>query len=231
MRPEPGAVLFDLDDTLYPRRRFLLSGFAAVAQHLDRHWGVDARQAFLVLVDGLRTSPGTELQSLVGRYALPPWLVPQMVDLIRGHVPRLRLPRCTARTLARLRDDWRLGIVTNGPPAIQARKVRALGLEALVDIVIYAQAVGRGVGKPDAEPFLEAARRLGVEPWQVVFVGDDPVADIAGAHRAGMRTIHVRPRRPGGRHAEAAADAAVDSMDAVPRLARQLVDERRTHVV
>ena len=35
MRPEPGAVIFDLDDTLYPFRRFRLSGFAAAADALE----------------------------------------------------------------------------------------------------------------------------------------------------------------------------------------------------
>ena len=34
MLPDRRAVVFDLDDTLYPYRRFVLSGFAAVAAHL-----------------------------------------------------------------------------------------------------------------------------------------------------------------------------------------------------
>jgi len=231
VQPEPCAVVFDLDDTLYPRRRFVLSGFVAVAAHVDRVWGVDRRLAFAVLSRACRTAPGCELQVLTDRFGLPAWLVPQLVEVIRAHEPRLRLPRASLHTLAALRDAWRLGIVTNGPPDIQARKVRALGLEPLVDAVVYAHAVGQGLGKPDRVPFMEAARRLRVRPARVVFVGDDPVADITGARAAGMRAVHLR-RRPSQRHegVDVGADVAIDAIEEVPAAAMELLDGRRAYV-
>jgi putative hydrolase of the HAD superfamily len=231
MRHEPCAVMFDLDDTLYPRQRFLLSGFGAVARYLDRHWGIEPRRAFSTLAGAFRTARGRELQVVVRRFDLPPWLVPQLVDVIREHEPRLRLPRASARVLEQLREEWRIGIVTNGPPEIQGRKVEALGLAPLVDTVVYAHATGRGLGKPDRAPFVEAARRLGVCLTRAVFVGDDPVNDIAGAQRVGMHAIRIV--RPGLQAWEAAgtADAVVESMDEVPAAAIGLVDLRRAYVV
>lgn len=231
MRREAAAVLFDLDDTLYPRQRFLLSGFLAVARHVERHWGIDAREAFAVLAGAFRTARGRELQALAVHVELPSWLVPQLVDVIREHEPRLRLPRRSARVLEILREGWRVGIVTNGPPDIQARKVDALGLAPMVDLVVYAQATGRGTGKPDRAVFVEAARRLGVCPTRAVFVGDDPVADIAGAHRVGMHTIRVLHPGAKVREADVAADAVVESIDEVPSAAMELLDGRRAYVV
>ena len=38
------AVIFDLDDTLYPHVQHVHSGFAAVATYVDRHFGVPARR-------------------------------------------------------------------------------------------------------------------------------------------------------------------------------------------
>lgn len=231
MRREAAAVLFDLDDTLYPRQRFLLSGFAAVARHVARHWGIGAHEAFAVMARAFPTARGRELQALAARFDLPASLVPHLVDVIREHEPRLRLPRPSARVLEALREGWRVGIVTNGPPDIQARKVDALGLAPLVDVVVYAQATGRGAGKPEPAPFLEAARRLGVCPTRSVFVGDDPVADIGGARRVGMHTIRVL--RPGANRweTEVAADAVVWSVDEVPSAAMELLDGRRAYVV
>lgn len=225
------AVLFDLDDTLYPRQRFVLSGFAAVARFVEHHWHVSARTAFAVLTRAFRTERGRELQALAGCCGMPAALVPQMVDVIREHEPRLRLPRASVRALDALREGWRLGVVTNGPPDIQARKVDALGLMPRVDVVVYAHATGTGAGKPDRAAFLEAARRLGVPPTRAVFVGDDPVADIAGARHVGMPTIRVV--RPGAQVWEAAvgADAVIESMDEVPETAAGLIDGRRAHVV
>ena len=231
MRPEPCAVLFDLDDTLYPHRRFVLSGFAAVAAHVERFWGVGAAEAFAVLTRAYRSVRGRELQALARRFDLPAWLVPQLVEVIRAHEPRLRLPRPSVRALETLREGWRIGVVTNGPPDIQARKVTALGLQPLVDTVVYAHATGRGLGKPDRAPFVDAARRLGVRVAQAVFVGDDPVADIGGARQAGMFAVRLQR---GGRQmweAACAADAVIESLDEVPSVAMALIDGRRAYVV
>ena len=49
-----------------------------------------------------------------------------------------------------------------------------------------------GLRKPDPAIFLRAADWLHVEPSQCLFVGDNPVVDILGAHAAGMRTAWFR---------------------------------------
>jgi len=49
-----------------------------------------------------------------------------------------------------------------------------------------------GVGKPDPRIFIEACRRLGCEPADVLHVGDDPVLDVEGARTAGMQTAWMR---------------------------------------
>jgi putative hydrolase of the HAD superfamily len=123
-------------------------------------------------------------------------------------------------------------VVTNGVPAVQARKVAALGLGPLVDTVVYAHGTGTGLGKPDAAPFLEAARRLGVPAPRTVFIGDDPVADIGGAGAVGMRTIQVRADGHESRGPAPAADAVVRSIGEVPSVAGGLLDACwRTYVV
>jgi putative hydrolase of the HAD superfamily len=45
-----------------------------------------------------------------------------------------------------------------------------------------------GAAKPDAGIFHAACARLGVEPRNVLHVGDHPEMDVAGAHRAGLRS-------------------------------------------
>lgn len=223
------AVLFDLDDTLYPLEHFRMSGFRAVAAAVAARGLAPAADALAILRVAASTAPGRELQALAGRLGLDGNDVPRLLEIIRTHVPDLRLPTCSAAVLQSLRPGWRLGIVTNGRPDIQARKVRALGLDALVDTVVFATACGTGVGKPDAAPFQAACRRLGVTPAQAVFVGDDPDCDIAGAHGAGMQTIWLPSRTP-GRAAELAG-AIVASLADVPAAAHRLMTpEWRAHV-
>lgn len=223
MRRSQRAVVFDLDDTLYPRRRFVLSGFAAVARHLDRQHRSGAANVYRVLVEAYRRGDrGRELQTCLAYFDLPEILVPGLVAIMRTHCPALRLPASSRATLRTLRASWRIGVVTNGRPSTQVNKVRALGLQPLVDDVVYATLHGTGRGKPDAGPFLAALSRLGVEPDRAVFVGDDETCDVGGAAAVGLRTIRVDAHR-GVIGSPSAADVTVHSVAEVPGVVDTLV--------
>jgi putative hydrolase of the HAD superfamily len=92
----------------------------------------------------------------------------------------------------------------------------------MVDHVIYAEAVTRG-GKPDPAAFQEALNRLDLPADRCVAVGDDPIADIAGARAAHLRTIRVaRPDvvvQPGGE-----ADLVINGIDDLPKVAGGLLE-------
>jgi putative hydrolase of the HAD superfamily len=224
------AVLFDLDDTLYPHRRFLVSGFAAVASYVSAQYGVESAHAFRTLVRAYRDGArGHELDRLVDVTGLPVD-VSTLVRVMRAQCPSLRLRRAVGQTLRLLRDSYALAIVTNGIPMIQRRKVAALGLEPFVDAVVYATEHGSGAGKPEREPFVEALRRLGVDASRAVFVGDDERADIDGAAACGIGTIQiVQWRRDAQMHSGARADGVVRHIAEVPAMAEIVLSGKRAH--
>lgn len=227
MQPDARAIVFDLDDTLYPLERFVRSGFAAVAAELQRGHGIDAKKAFRVLTSATRGGArGRELQVCAEHFRLPDAIVGDLVDVIRLHRPSIRLPRVSVDAIEQLRGRWRIGVLTNGLPDLQARKVDALGLRFLVDAVVYANALGDGRGKPAPEPFHEVARTLGVMPARTVFVGDDVRCDVFGAACAGMRTIHLKGSHDMSPRVDACyADATAATIADVPALAEALVAE------
>jgi putative hydrolase of the HAD superfamily len=226
MPSDSRAVLFDLDNTLYPAGRFIASGFAAVARHLEQAYGIEASVVQQTLAAASASACGRELQCSVRQLDLPASIVPQLVSIIRQHEPCLQLPRMSTAVLTVLRPKWKLAVVTNGAPEIQARKIAALGLAPLVDAVVYANEHGSGAGKPDRQPFLEALHRLNVTPPHAVFVGDDDYCDVFGAARVGMRTILAAAwnQRPTGRPVR--ADAVVVRLRDVPGVAEYLIDSR-----
>jgi putative hydrolase of the HAD superfamily len=217
------GVIFDLDDTLYPRRRFLQSGFAAVARHLAVDEGLPLDRVYTALWRAHQQRPGLEFQALCAEFGLPDAVIPSLVQIVRGHTPSLWLGYGAADTLTRLRaHGWRLGIVTNGAPRVQARKVRALGLAALVDHIVYAETVAPG-GKPGSATFVEALWCLEVAASNAVCVGDDLVCDIHGARRAGLHTIRLaKPGQPDDLDDD--ADFVVDALAEVPAAALALVE-------
>src|SRR5581483_579891 len=174
---ESRAIVFDLDDTLYPYRAFVRSGFAAAAAHIAEATGVPARRVYRALCRASAAARGRELQRVCERYGIAEATIPRLVHLMKWHTPAIRLPRETRQVLLRLQAAWRIGILTNGEPAIQRRKLAALGLPPLVDAAVCAAECGTGRGKPDGEAFAAVVDRLGVAPERSVFVGDDPEAD------------------------------------------------------
>jgi ribonucleotide monophosphatase NagD (HAD superfamily) len=64
-----------------------------------------------------------------------------------------------------------------------------------VMVAALERAVGRGpdviVGKPSVTLLLEAAASLGQPASACLYVGDNPEADVAGAHAAGMDAMLV----------------------------------------
>jgi putative hydrolase of the HAD superfamily len=48
-----------------------------------------------------------------------------------------------------------------------------------------------GCAKPDPRIFAHLADMAGVEPRQVLHIGDDPLADVVGATRAGMQAVWI----------------------------------------
>ena len=110
------AAIFDLDDTLYEREQFVLSGFAAVADELERRFGLPAPWILATLKRArVRGHAGRELQALCADHGLPESLVPELVEVIRHHEPALTLGSVAAAVIAQLRaDGWRVAILTNG---------------------------------------------------------------------------------------------------------------------
>jgi putative hydrolase of the HAD superfamily len=214
-KPRRGLII-DLDDTLYPRERFVRSGLAAVARHVSDRFGVAAEDAFAVLTRAsARGHAGNEMQVLCERFGLSN-VVGTLVDVFRSHTPTIFLPAEAEQTLRALRaQGWALAILTNGLPSVQFRKVAALGLTALVDEVIYAEEHAAG-GKPALAPFGAVLRALDLDPSECVCVGDDPARDVRGARALGIATIRVaRAAMPVPvRLKPDSTNAGVDSTDA-----------------
>ncbi len=216
------AAIFDLDDTLYPYEAFVQSGFQAVSRYVASV--SDARASDVIdILQKVRqgAARGREFQVLCRAYGMALSVVPTLVDVFRSHVPAVELAAGAATTLQTLRaGGWRLAVLTNGEVAVQQRKVRALGVESLVDYVLYAEdhAVG---GKPAPAVFEAAVARLRVVPARALMVGNDLDADVRGAARAGLHTIHLLASPQGPTHAE--AGVRVSSLSEVPPLAESLI--------
>jgi FMN hydrolase / 5-amino-6-(5-phospho-D-ribitylamino)uracil phosphatase len=84
--------------------------------------------------------------------------------------------------LERLRSRYRLFAVSNGNADLHR-----CGLADLFEGHVTAS--GAGAAKPDARIFAHLLQLAKVEPIEVLHIGDDPLADVIGAMRAGMQAV------------------------------------------
>ncbi|UCE82065.1 MAG: HAD family hydrolase [Deltaproteobacteria bacterium] len=94
----------------------------------------------------------------------------------------------TKEMLSTLRGRYRLGLLSNftHPPAAK-NIISQLGLAPFFEVVLISGDLG--YRKPHPLVFQELIKQLGVREDQILYVGDDPEADVAGAMQAGLQPV------------------------------------------
>ena len=94
----------------------------------------------------------------------------------------------------------KLGIVTNASQPMAMRDAELVE-HGLIDYFPHCRlsAADSGYLKPHKRMFETALERIGTAADETVFIGDNPIADIAGAHAVGMQAV----RRLTSRHRSA----------------------------
>ncbi len=82
-----------------------------------------------------------------------------------------------------------IGLVSNSPLAFVRRSLEIVGLHDRFDVVLSAHEVA--APKPSPDPYLEACRRLGIEPRLSVVALEDSPTGVAAARAAGLTVIGV----------------------------------------
>lgn len=91
--------------------------------------------------------------------------------------------------LSKIKERYKLVIVSNGSGAIQRAKIKASGIENYFDKIIISGE--EGSQKPRERIFKTALKAVNCASDEVLFVGNDPLCDIVGAKNLGMMTCWV----------------------------------------
>ena len=192
----PQALLIDLDDTLFPERAYVESGFQAVARFLEEtrdlpaDYSLPSMLAFLEL-----EGRGAIFDRIIERFEIrnSDGLVSECVEVYRAHQPSIVAYDGVEEALGALKNSYDLALVTNGHPMMQKQKLEALSLEPFFQMVVYCDEVG--APKPSVKGLEVALDALCVAAKDCVFVGDNPDTDGTAAQAAGVPFLRVRSER------------------------------------
>jgi putative hydrolase of the HAD superfamily len=175
-----------------------------VRQHLEQssepYAEVSVYEIFRTLLSGWNVANFSELLTIT-------------VQLYRAlSIRRFQLFEDTIPTLQRLRQQYRLALVTDAQRVFFEAEIRITGLAPFFEVMIVSS--DYGFHKPDPRIFQLALKELGVEPGQALYVGDSWQRDMVGAQSAGIRTILLNRKNHtyhfGG---QPGPDAIVGSLD------------------
>jgi len=198
------AVLFDLDDTLYPYPPCNAAGKeAAWREARNRGYDLDrdvfeelyqrgrnavkreiagtaaAHERFLYFKQALQSRTGTNQSTDALALGEAYWST---------YLDEMQLFEGVSETLSALQGAGvDIGLVTNLTTRIQLQKIERLGLESVIDVLVTSEETGRE--KPSASMFTMALARLDRRPSETLMVGNSVVSDIEGGNGVGLTTV------------------------------------------
>lgn len=193
------ALLFDLDDTLWPIMPVIKNAELVLWDWLLVHapattsrFSIDSLRARRMAL--LPTNPRYQFDVWSLRHRILSEALaecgedPTMADramVVFSEARNLVTPfDDVLPSLQRLRDKFTLGTISNGFADLDA-----IGLASHFTVSVAAHRIG--IGKPDPAIFLRACEQLQIAPADAIYVGDDLQLDIEGAQNAGLRAIWI----------------------------------------
>jgi HAD superfamily hydrolase (TIGR01509 family) len=135
-------------------------------------------------------------------------VVRRMLDAYRDHLPLIDGAQEAVRRLA---GRYRLAVASSSNRPLIDRVLEGAGLTQSFEATVSSEEVAQG--KPAPDVYLEAARRLGVEPRRCAAI-EDSHGGIRSAKAAGMRVIAIpNPSYPPDDESLAQADVVLGSLD------------------
>ena len=181
-------IVFDLDDTLYKEVDFVMSGYKAVSQFVEKEYKFT--DCMNVLTTAFR-SGANPFDALAEAIAPKKIDIPTLLNIYRTHKPELTLNRATQITLDYLQgEDAILCIITDGRSVTQRNKISALGLDKYFsgdDLIISEEF---GAEKTDKRPFQYFMNRYPAAR-KFYYIGDNTAKDFFWPNRLKWTTICI----------------------------------------
>lgn len=189
------ALIFDLDDTLWPLRPLILQAettlytwlveqVPAIAEH---HTVDSLRERRMALIPNdprfsfdLWALRHTALVQVLEEFAGDRSLADSGMQVFAHARNQVEMFEEVPRVLELLGQDYSLATISNGFADLQA-----IGLASHFKFSLAAHEFG--CAKPDPRIFQAALERLQLPAHEVMYVGDDLRLDVAGAQAVGMR--------------------------------------------
>ena len=187
-RPLPDAVIFDNDGLLLDTESVWTRAEEDLFERRGREFTAADK---LQLVGQSAAVAGEILARRLGEPGRAGEIIEELNELVVAELERGVEAMVGARELLATLGGrgTPLALVSNSPLAFVQRSLEIVGLEGSFDVVLSAHEVA--APKPAPDPYLEACRRLGLEPGPSIYALEDSPSGVAAAVAAGLTVIGI----------------------------------------
>ena len=212
------AVVFDLDGVILDSEELWDEVREGLARERGGRWSEQAQADMMGMSS---TEWSRYLHEVVGLPETPAEINREVVRrMLSRYSEHLQLIDGAVDAVKRLAAHWPLGVASSSNRELIDRALELSGLAPYFKVTVSSEEVERG--KPAPDVYLEAARRLGVEPSRTVAI-EDSANGIRSAHAAGMHVVAI-PNRAFPPPADVLALATV-VLESIKELDPQVITE------
>lgn len=191
-KTEIRSLIFDLDDTLYCEKDYVLCALKNVSLYLSGKYKINYADIYDRTCTIFREKGRGKIFDILCREYGIDENINTLVDIYRSTEPVLKLYDDSIFLLKKaVKKRIKLGIITDGNSKVQWNKVKALNLEKYMDKIIVTDDYGKGHSKPDKKPYIDMIKFLDVSPGSCLYIGDNPYKDFIGAKKLGIKTVRI----------------------------------------
>jgi putative hydrolase of the HAD superfamily len=176
--------VFDLDDTLYPEIDYLKSAYWFIAEGIK----TDNTKALSDEMVKIYLSGGNAFKFLLEKYPEKIVSCEKLLYLYRNHIPAITLREGVLQMFKEIKKrGGRIGIITDGRSISQRNKIKALGIDSVIDELVISEEFGSEKPSPDLFEYF----MVNNPESRFCYFGDNIIKDFISPKKLGWVCIGV----------------------------------------
>ena len=177
------VVVFDLDDTLYSEKQYVLSGYKYLSDLIEDLY---SKSVYNIFLKALKLKEKDVFSYVIKEIDLPLCIKKDLIFAYRYHTPNIQLHEGVLPILKQLKKNGiPMYLITDGRAVTQRLKVEALGIKSFFDYMYISEEVGMPKPSPDSFKAIQNIHHN----KSIVYIADNPNKDFLAPSKLGWDTI------------------------------------------
>lgn len=188
------VVVFDMDDTLFPEKEFVRSGFKEVDRYLQKKLSINNFfvRAWEKFSSGSRGFIFNQVLHDINYDGDVSILVKELVNVYREHIPSIELFKDAKWALDYYSKMAPLALISDGYFQTQKNKAASLNIDCYFQKYYFSDEWGEKYWKPSTFTFKKAQNDFREFGDDFVYISDNPEKDFIAPNKLGWDSVCIR---------------------------------------